>query len=128
MASQAVTTLVTEAGTKGWSAFWAISSFPSASITSTSPDGASAATFSLAPARAGAGSKSRAQASRRDHMALQRGIGDAGTIARAKGRSAVRRTKTRGAEDRGTNVGSKLSMQDSRFEEDHQQPSLSRAH
>src|SRR6476619_1654557 len=86
MASQAVTTLVTEAGTKGWSAFWAISSFPSASITSTSPDGASAATFSLAPARAGAGSKSRAQASRRDHMALQRGIGDAGTIARAKGR------------------------------------------
>jgi hypothetical protein len=43
---------VTEAGTKGSSAFCATSSLPSASITSTSPDGASAATFSLAPAKA----------------------------------------------------------------------------
>jgi hypothetical protein len=56
----------------GLSAFWATSSLPFASITSTSPDGASATTFSLVPARAWAGSRRRAQAmtrvSSRDHM------------------------------------------------------------
>ena len=69
IASQAVTILVTEAGTKGSSAFWATNSSPLASTTSTTPDGASAATFSLTPASAGAGSRSKARASRRDHMA-----------------------------------------------------------
>ena len=59
---------MTEAGTKGLSAFWATNSLPSASITSTRPDGASAATFSLASAKAGAGSRRRARTSRRDHM------------------------------------------------------------
>ena len=52
-----VTILVTEAGTKGLSAFWAISSLPFSSTTSTVADGAIAAIFSLAPARAGAGSR-----------------------------------------------------------------------
>src|SRR5262245_108098 len=65
----AFTILVTEVGTNGASAFWATNSLPSASITSTSPDGASTATFSLTPARAGAGSRRRARRSRRDHMA-----------------------------------------------------------
>ena len=59
----------------GLSAFWAISSLPFSSITSTTPEGASAATFSLAPASAGRGARSRALASARatvswrDHMA-----------------------------------------------------------
>src|SRR4029078_9089921 len=68
IASQAVTILVTEAGTKGASAFWVISSLPLSLTTSTSPEGASAATFSLAPAKAWAGSRSTAQtrASRRE--------------------------------------------------------------
>src|SRR5262245_3830938 len=70
MASQAVTILATEAGTKGWSAFWATSSLPCSSITSTVPDGASAATLSLTPASAGAGMRSRTMASRRDHMTI----------------------------------------------------------
>src|SRR5262249_11234562 len=36
---------------------------------STTPEGARAVIFSLTPARAGAGSRSKARASRRDHMA-----------------------------------------------------------
>jgi hypothetical protein len=75
----------------------------SASITSTSPDGARAATFSLAPARAGAGSKSRAQVSSRDHMATStwdRGCGDyskgEGTSTQALGAGFPRLSATRG--------------------------------
>src|SRR5262249_5427955 len=49
-------------------------SLPSASITITNPSGARAATFSLTPARAWAGCRSKARASKRYHM----GDSDAG--------------------------------------------------